>query len=280
MNNLPFISCEADFDESEIVLFGVPFDGTVSNRPGTRFAPNRIRIESDAIETYSPYQNSDLENYKIHDAGDIPIPHGNTKKTLDFIETQMKSILSTNKKPLMIGGEHLITYPAIKALQTKHPNLHVIHFDAHTDLRESLYGETLSHATVMKRVCELLGDNRLFQFGIRSGLKEEFEYSKKHQYIEIAGVSTITQIAQKLHNVPIYISLDVDVLDPSIMPGTGTPEAGGLFYKELLSALLSLKSLHIVGADIVELSPDYDHSGASTAVAATLIRELLLLLAK
>jgi agmatinase len=278
MNDVSFIGCNASFEKSKVVLIGAPFDGTVSNRPGTRFAPNRIRLESDAIETYSPYQDEDIEFKQIHDKGDIEIPHGNTEKVLSGIQKAIEEITIYKKKPLLIGGEHLVSYPAIMALYKRYPDLHIIHFDAHTDLRQTLYGQKYSHATVMRRVTDILGDHRLFQFGIRSGLKEEFEYAKKHQYIEIASANTITSIIEKLQDKPVYISLDIDVLDPSIMPGTGTPEAGGLTYKELLEALLTLKGLKVVGADIVELSPDYDHSNASTAVAATLVRELLLLL--
>ncbi len=278
MNNISFIGCTKKYQESDIVIIGAPFDGTVSNRPGTRFAPNRIRLESDAIETYSPYQDEDIEEKAIHDNGDIEIIPGNTLKTLNIIETNIKKIILDNKKPLIIGGEHLISLPAVKALRQKYHDIHIIHFDAHTDLRDTLYGEKYSHATVMRRITDILGDNRLFQFGIRSGLKEEFHYARKHQYIEIASAKTIDKIIPEIKDKPIYISLDVDVLDPSIMPGTGTPEAGGLTYKELQNALLKLKGLNIVAADIVELSPDYDNSQSSNSVAATLVRELLLLL--
>lgn len=278
MNKPTFLQCNDSYNDSSIVLIGAPFDGTVSNRPGTKFAPNRIRLESWTIETYSPYQKQDLLDLSIHDASDIDIPYGNTEKTMTVIHDAIASLVKDGKTPLMIGGEHLVSYPAIQAVAATYPDLHVVHFDAHTDLRDTFFGEPLSHATVLKRVTDMLGDHRLFQFGIRSGTKEEFDYAHAHQYLELADVKTLPDILPRLQDVPIYITLDVDVLDPAYMPGTGTPEAGGITFKELLQALLHLKGLHIVGADIVELSPDYDTSGSSTAVACTLVREMLFLL--
>lgn len=278
MNN-NFNGCISPYQTSSIVLFGAPYDGTASYRPGSRFAPNRVRLESVGIETYSPYLDKELTEYQIHDAGDTIVNLGNTSRTLDSIYEKAQQFYGDNKKTLMIGGDHLVSYPTIYACLEKYPDLRVIHFDAHTDLRDSFLGEEMSHATVLKKVADELGDNRLFQFGIRSGSKGEFDYAKEHQYIEIAGVKTVSTIIPQIKEYPIYITLDVDVLDPSIMSGTGTPEAGGVTYKELLDALVSLKDLNIVGADIVELAPDYDPSGVSTATTCTLIRELLLLLA-
>jgi len=278
MNNY-FNSCNSKYESSSIILFGAPYDGTTSYRPGTRLAPNRIRLESVGIETYSPYLDKELTDYHIHDAGDTDIFLGSAEKTLNSIYDKAKKMYLDHKKTLMIGGEHLVSYPTIKACMESHPNLRVVHFDAHTDLRDSFLGEDMSHATVLKKVADELGDHRLFQFGVRSGSKVEFEYAKKHQYIEIAGADTLPEILDQLQGYPLYITLDVDVLDPSIMSGTGTPEAGGITYKELLKALLQLKDQNIVGVDIVELAPDYDMSGVSTATACTLIRELLLLMA-
>jgi len=275
-----FNACKSSYENSSIVLFGAPYDGTTSYRPGTRLGPERARLESIGIETYSPYQDKELTDYNVHDAGNTDIALGNVHKTLDYIYQDASKYFKDHKKTLMIGGEHLVSYPTIHACLEQYPNLRVVHFDAHTDLRDSFLGEEMSHATVLKKVADELGDNRLFQFGIRSGAKAEFDYAKNHQYIEIAGVSTLPSILNQLEGYPIYITLDVDVLDPSIMSGTGTPEAGGITYKELLNALLQLKNQNIVGADIVELSPDYDSSGVSTATTCTLIRELLLLMAK
>jgi len=277
MNNIVFIGCDSTLTESKIVLFGAPFDGTTSFRPGTRFAPNVIRMDSDGIETYSPYQEEELETKLVHDIGDALVTFGNTSKTMDDLYNFSKAIVKQDKKLFMIGGEHLVSYAPIKALHEKYNDLRIIHFDAHTDLREDYLGEKLSHATVMKRVSDLLGPNRLYQFGIRSGLQAEFEFAENNHYIEKFTVNNVKNIIKDLKEYPVYISLDLDVLDPSIMSGTGTPEPGGVTFKELLQALLELKDCNIVGADIVELAPHYDQSGVSTAVAAKLVREMLLL---
>ncbi len=277
-NHISFIGCEHPYNDARIVLFGAPFDGTVSFRPGTRFAPSVIRQDSFGLETYSPYLDKDLKDANVHDAGDIDVVFGNTRKTLDRIRDKAKDIVTSNKIPFLIGGEHLVTLGAIEALSERFPNLKVLHFDAHTDLRDSYEDEKLSHATVMRRVYELLGDKSIYQFGIRSGLKEEFLFAKNHLTIEPFTLNTVGDVVKNLNANPIYISLDLDVLDPSTMMGTGTPEPGGVTFKELTHALYQLKGLNIVGCDVVELSPHYDTSGVSTAVAAKLIRELLMIL--
>lgn len=278
MNKLHFIGCDKTYEESKLVIIGAPFDGTVSFKPGTRFAPNQVRLDSDGIETYSPYQDKDIEDISVYDDGDTEVVFGNKIKTLDNIKNKVTNHLKNNKKVLTIGGEHLITLPIIQAYHEFYNDLVILHFDAHTDLREDYLGEELSHATVMKRVHDLLGDQKIFQFGIRSGLKEEFDFAKEHLYIEPFSCNTIKTVIEKIKDKPVYISLDLDVLDPSIMSGTGTQEAGGLSFKELHNALLDLKDLNIIGADIVELSPHLDPSGTSTMVACKLIRELLLLI--
>lgn len=274
-----FIGCEASFEEAAIVLVGAPFDGTTSYRPGTRFAPPQVRIDSYGLETYSPYLDLDLEDFSIGDIGDIDMPFGNTLKALETINTSLDYVCSQNKKALMIGGEHLVTLPAIQVLAQKYPDLHIIHFDAHTDLREEYLGEPLSHATVIRRCHDILGDGRIFQFGIRSGMKEEFQWAKTHTHLNPFDTKTLTDIIPQLAGKPVYLTIDLDVLDPSIFAGTGTPEPGGITMKELLDALQAIKPLHLVGADVVELSPSYDTSGVSNAVACKVIREVALLLA-
>ena len=277
--NQTFIGFDASFEEAQVVLFGAPFDGTTSFRPGTRFAPTSIRPDSYGLETYSPYLDLDLEDYALNDAGDIDVPFGNTVRTLDLIEETAASILASNKKPLMVGGEHLVTLPVIKALVKKYPDLCILHFDAHTDLREDYLGEPLSHACVIRRSWELLGDGRIYQFGIRSGLKSEFEWSKSHTILQHFNMSGLKEVIASLKDKPVYLTIDLDILDPSVFPGTGTPEPGGITMKELLDALILMKNLPLVGADVVELSPHYDVSGISTAAACKVIREVALLLA-
>lgn len=277
-NSHGFIGCESSYDEAEIVIFGAPFDGTTSYRPGTRFAPSAIRSESDGIETYSPYQDKDLEDYAIFDSGDLVLPFGQPSKALALIEKRTKEILEDNKSPLMIGGEHLVTLGVARAIIKKYPDVVFIHFDAHTDLRDDYLGEQLSHATVIRRIWDLVGDGRIYQFGIRSGERSEWQFAKAHTDLTPFTLEGLDEVIESLKGKPIYFTLDLDVLDPSIFPGTGTPEAGGITYKELQLALEKLGALNIVGADMNELSPHYDHSGLSTAVACKVLREMLLMM--
>lgn len=277
-NSHSFIGCESSYDEAGIVIFGAPFDGTTSYRPGTRFAPSAIRSESDGIETYSPYQDKDLEDYAIFDSGDLILPFGQPSKALALIEKRTKEILEDDKRPLMIGGEHLVTLGVARAIIKKYPDVVFIHFDAHTDLREDYLGEQLSHATVIRRIWDLIGDGRIYQFGIRSGERSEWQFAKTHTDLTPFTLEGLDEVIESLKGKPVYFTLDLDVLDPSVFPGTGTPEAGGVTYKELQLALEKLGALNIVGADMNELSPHYDHSGLSTAVACKVLREMLLMM--
>ena len=273
-----FIGCDNEYSESSVVLFGAPFDGTTSFRPGTRFGPSAIRNESIGIETYSPYQDLDLEDIAVFDAGDLEMAFGNPKLALDTIEAFSKKLLKDAKIPFMIGGEHLVTLGSVQAVSERYPDLCIIHFDAHADLREEYMGEKLSHASVMRRIWDLLGDDRIFQFGIRSGEKAEFTWGKNHVHTNKFDFLGLEELVDKLKGRPVYFTLDLDVLDPSIFPGTGTPEAGGVTFNQLLEAIIKLAPLNIVGLDINELSPIYDQSGVSTAVACKLIREILLMI--
>ena len=276
-----FIGCDNEYDESRIVIFGAPFDGTTSYRPGTRFAAAAMRNESTGIETYSPYQDKDLEDYNIFDGGDLEFSFGNPAKVVSKIKEYTAGILKDNKIPAMIGGEHLVTLGAVQAVAEKYNDLHIIHFDAHADLRDDYLGEKLSHATVLRRVWNIVGDNKIFQFGIRSGEKEEFEFAKNHTYMNKFDMKTLDEVIVKLKNKPVYITIDLDVLDSSVFPGTGTPEAGGITFKELINAIMLFQNLeNIVAFDINELSPMLDASGASTACACKVLREMLLAVSK
>lgn len=273
-----FIACDCEYEEAKIVLFGAPFDSTTSFRPGTRFASKAIRSESFGIETYSPYQDKDLEDYNVFDSGDLELRFGSPESALQDIEERTATILEDGKVPLMIGGEHLVTLGAVRAVAKQYPDLHILHFDAHADLREEYLGEPLSHACVLHRVWELVGDDRIYQFGIRSGERQEFLWGKEHVKTQKFNFEGLGEVIKKLKGKPVYFTLDLDVLDPSIFPGTGTPEAGGVSFQELLTAVLQLRELNIVGCDVNELSPVYDPSGVSTAVACKIIREILLVL--
>ncbi|MBC9874992.1 agmatinase [Macrococcoides bohemicum] len=279
-NKHVYMSCEASFEEATTVIYGAPFDGTVSNRPGTRFAADAIRSESYGLETYSPFLNKDLEDVRIMDSGDVDITIGNKVKVLEELEETARTILNAGKLPFMIGGEHLVTLGPMRAVLEKYPDTVLVQLDAHTDLRDDYMGEPLSHATVVRRIHDFIGDNRIYQYGIRSGTKEEFDWSEKHTVLEKFSIDTLKDLPDIIGNAPVYVTIDLDCLDPSIFPGTGTPEPGGLTYKELEPAFKVFEQLNVVAADIVELSPPYDHSGVSNAVAAKVARELMLSITK
>ncbi len=282
-NTLPtnFLGCDSDFDSASIVIFGAPYDGTTTFRPGTRFAPSIMRLDSIGIETYSPYFDDDITDYLINDYGDLDLPFGSPTKALEMISETAQYIFDSGKKPLMIGGEHLVSLPAIQQAIKKYPNLNIIHFDAHTDLREDYLGEALSHSSVIRRAWDILGDNRIWQYGIRSGTREEFYWAKEgHTSMCLHNFDTLDKSINGIGDLPVYLTIDLDVLDPSVFPGTGTPEAGGVSFLELISALKAVSKLNIIGADIVELSPHYDQSGASTAVACKVLREVALAMQK
>ena len=271
---------EDDYEVSDVVVFGAGFDGTTSNRPGTRFASSAMRIESYGLETYSPLLELDLEDYNICDMGDLDLSIGNTDKVLEEIYEGTKEILDDDKFPFMIGGEHLVTLPAFKAVHEKYDDIYVLHFDAHTDLREDYNNNKNSHATVIKRIWDMVGDGRIFQFGIRSGTREEFNFAlkEKHTYMETHTIDSFWKIISTLSGKNVYLTIDLDVLDPSIFPGTGTPEPGGISYRqfEQIFKILKNSNINLVGCDIVELSPDYDDTKVSTVVACKILRELSL----
>ena len=276
-----FLGCDSSFEDADIVVFGAPYDGTTTFRPGTRFAPSIMRMDSIGIETYSPYFDADITDYTVNDLGDLDLPFGSPQKALNMISETVEYIFENGKKPLMIGGEHLVSLPAIEQAAKKYPGLKIIHFDAHTDLREDYLGEPLSHSSVIRRAWDILGDGRIWQFGIRSGTREEFYWSKEgHTSMCLHNFDTLEKAVSEIDSSPVYLTIDLDVLDPSNFPGTGTPEAGGVSFLELINALKAVSKLNIIGADIVELSPHYDHSGASTAVACKVMREVIIAMEK
>ena len=280
--DLSFQSCTSEYQDAKVVIFSAPMDATTSFRPGTRLAGNAIRVDSIGIEWYSPYQDKDLKKFKTCDIGDLDLPIGEVEGALKIIKDTTQQIIKDNKKPMMIGGEHLVSLPVVEALAKKYKDLHIIHFDAHTDLRDEFFGRKLSHATVMRRIFDIVGKGKIFQFGIRSGDASEFKWADQGNItmrrFDLVGVE---EVAKKLINKPVYVTIDIDVLDPAAVPGTGTPEPGGVTYRELIDAILKLRNLkNIVGADIVELAPNLDPSGASTAAAGKTLREMVLLLHK
>ena len=275
-----FIAAESAFEDAKVVLFGAPYDSTTSFRPGTRFGPAAMRSESFGIETYSPYQDRDLEtDALVHDAGDIELPFGAPDRALDMIEAEAERILSAGKLPFLLGGEHLVTLGAVRAVAKRHPGLRIVHFDAHADLREDYLGVRLSHACVLRRCHDILGDGRIWQFGIRSCTRDERQFMRDgHVTTELFADSTLPAAIEAIGpDAPVYLTVDMDVIDPSEFPGTGTQEAGGLKFLQLLDDVRRIcKNLNVVAMDNVELSPGLDHSGRSTALACTFLREELL----
>jgi agmatinase len=275
-----FIGCDAGYEESKIVLFGAPFDSTTSFRPGARFGPSAMRHESFGLETYSLYQDADLTDCNIFDSGDLELCFGSSETALADIEAHADEILNDGKMPLLLGGEHLVTLGAVRAALKKYPDLHIIHFDAHADLRDDYLGAQLSHACVLRRCHDLIGDGRIHQFCIRSGDREEFRFAANHTDMHPFTFDGLEETVEELiaQNVPVYFTIDLDCLDPSAFPGTGTPEAGGVSFLQLLRAIRTVSSARVIAADVNELAPMLDPSGVSTATACKVLRELLLAL--
>ena len=279
INAETFLCCDADLQSADTVLFGAPFDSTTSYRPGTRFGSGAIRRESFGIESYSPYQDKDLEDAAVLDCGDLELCLGDTEKALGQIEDRAREILDAGKRPFMLGGEHLVTLGAFRAVYEKYPEARILHFDAHADLREDYLGAKLSHACVLRRCWELVGDGRIHQFGIRSGDRAEFRFAQRHVLMHRFDLNGLQETVEALRGLPVYFTLDLDVLDPSVFPGTGTPEPGGVDFDALRRAVtLVCHKLNIVGCDVNELSPPYDPSGISTMAACKIVREMLLAL--
>lgn len=265
-----FIGSKEMPEDSRIVILGCPLEQTSSFRGGTKFAPDSIRKASWTIETYSPYMKSDLEHISFTDLGNLELPQGDVFLALELIERAVGEIINNNRKFLIIGGEHLITYPVLKALRSMHENIKIVHFDAHCDLRDHYEGQKLSHATVVKRIKEL-GVTHIYQIGIRSGTKEEF-----HEACIIESPYELKEVINE--NDTLYLTFDIDVLDPSLVPGVTTPEPGGLFFQEIVPYFKVLSEMHVIGADVVELSPDYDTTFVSSICASKVVREIIMIL--
>ena len=277
-----FIGCESSFEEASIVLYGAPFDSTTSFRPGARFGPSAMRHESFGLETYSPYQDKDLMDISVFDSGDLELCFGSSEIALSDIQKRAEEILKAGKFPLLLGGEHLVTLGAVRAAAAKYPDLHIIHFDAHADLRDDYLGAKLSHACVLRRCHEIVGDGHIHQFCIRSGEREEFQFASRHTDFHPFTFEGLEETVRELKEkqVSVYFTIDLDCMDPSVFPGTGTPEAGGVSFLELLKAIRTVSQANLVGADVNELAPMLDTSGVSTATACKVLRELLLAIAK
>jgi agmatinase len=266
-----YLAAESSYAESPDVIVGLPLDITSSFRPGTRFAPQAIRDCSWGLETYSPRLDRDLEDLKICDVGDICLPQGNLEGALETIQGYLATVIGDKKFPILLGGEHLISVPVVKELARHHRNLAVIQLDAHADFRQEYLGDTLSHATVMRRIADILGGENIFQLGIRSGTREEMRAAQA-----LGSLTTVAETLRRAAGRPVYLTVDLDILDPAIAPGVGAPEPGGLTFDECIDLISHLNPLTVKGFDVVELSPPYDPTQQSAMAAAKLVRELIL----
>jgi len=274
-----FIASHPVYREAKAVIFGMPMDYTVSFRPGARFGPARIREVSVGLEEYSPYLDRELSEIKYFDAGDIPLPFGNAARSVEMIGEFVAKLLADGKFPLGLGGEHLVSWPIIREMAKVYPDLLVFHIDAHADLRSEYEGEAMSHATPIRKTLDLLGEGRIYQFGIRSGTREEFQLARqKLHFYPFEVLRPLEQVLPTLAGRPVYVTVDIDVLDPAFAPGTGTAEAGGVTSAELLAAIhaIARSDVRVVGADVVEVAPVYDPTEQTPIVAAKLVREMLL----
>lgn len=278
-----YILSSDDYAASRAVIYGMPMDYTVSFRPGSRFGPARIREVSIGLEEYSPYLDKSLEEMTYFDAGDLLLPFGNAGRSLEIIGEYVRGLLADGKFPFGLGGEHLVSWPVIQEVYAKYPDLALIHIDAHADLREQYEGEPLSHSTPVRKAAALMGGKNIYQFGIRSGSREEFQFGRENiNFYPFEVLEPLKKVLPELAGRPVYLTIDIDVLDPMCAPGTGTAEAGGITSKELLAAIhaMAASELNFVGADIVEVAPAYDPTEQTQIVASKLIREMLLGLVK
>ncbi|NOZ13498.1 MAG: agmatinase [Acidobacteria bacterium] len=267
-----FMGSRKEIEGSRIILRGYPYDGTASYKPGSRFGPMEIRTHSEGIESYSPRFDVDIEEIPFTDTGDLSLPFGAKKRVLHEIEADADGFFDAGVILFGIGGEHLVSYSLIHSAFRKYPDLRVFQFDAHMDLRNDYLGERFSHATVMRRILDFLPEEHFHQFHIRSGTREEWRFSRENGFMKDSLTAVLEGIAA---DIPLYVTIDMDVLDPAVFPGTGTPEPGGLSFDELISELAFFRGKRVVAADFVELAPHIDISGISTITAAKLIREMI-----
>ena len=272
-----FMAASRDPAGCQVGLFGVPYDGTTSFRPGTRFGPAAIREVSQGLETYCPQLDSDLEDLTFVDLGAVEIPFGAPEPVLELVREATATVLNKGLRPLMLGGEHSISSGAVAAVVERHPDLVLVQLDAHADLRDSWLGTRHSHACAMRRCLDVLPSGNLLQLAIRSGTREEFRELQASGR-RIIDAEALRQALNPLHGTPIYLTVDLDWFDPAVLPGTGTPEPGGFRWQDFAAVIDVLKGHQLVAADVVELAPQLDTSGMSAVLAAKVTRSLLLLL--
>ena len=258
-------------------LFGVPYDGTTSFRPGTRFGPAAIREVSQGLETYCPQLDLDLEDLAFADLGAVDIPFGAPEPVVGAVQQATRTVLDLGLKPLMLGGEHSISSGAVAAVAEQHSDLVLVQLDAHADLREEWLGARHSHACAMRRCLEVLPSGDLLQLAIRSGTREEF-IELRSSGRRMDDVHALRDAMAPWTGRPVYLTVDLDWFDPAVLPGTGTPEPGGFLWKDFSAVVDVLREHQLVAADVVELAPQLDTSGVSSVLAAKVTRSLILLM--
>jgi len=280
VSTTPFLAARVE-GPAQVQIVGLPFDVSASFRAGARFAPNTIRELSESIETYSPWQRRDLEALSVVDLGNLAL-----EEPLRLFPDHLKALrdhcarLKAQAFTLFLGGEHTLTLGFLSPAEAADPDFFLLILDAHLDLREAYQGSRYSHASWARRALEWLGPERMLIAGARSGTKEEFALAEARKLL----VNTAEEALERLRalerpNLRLHLSLDIDVLDPSVAPGTGNPEPCGWTVEEVLRLLKGLRDFAVVSADLMEYSPPHDPGGVTGIVAAWLVREMLLALA-
>lgn len=275
----PFITCRPDPAGAAVVIYGIPFEGRVNQRKGAALGPGAIRRASDLLETYVPALGLDLADLALADAGDVFVPDAEPRAALTAIGRDLDGVLDPRQRWVFLGGDHTVTAPIVGAALRRHPDLRVVQFDAHPDLRREFLGESWNYASAMTRVLDHLPPERLYQVGLRTGDREEWLPPRGTRVFPgwtVPVAEAAAQVAADVGPHPLYVTLDIDVLDPTVAPGTGSPEPGGIAVADLLAALRQLGTARIVGLDLVEVSPLWDPSGRTAVTAAAILREAIL----
>jgi agmatinase len=274
----PFIACRASLGDATIALFGIPFEGTVNLRTGADRGPRDLRLASDSIETYSPGLDRDLEDLALADLGDCELGRGSPREQLARARDEVARFWQPGLRPMMLGGDHTATLAVVEVLSAAIPELAVLQLDAHPDLREEFLGERYNYASAMARVMEVVDPSRVYQVGMRTGAREEYQRRPPHLYPAhvVHPVAAVQQLVPQLVGRPLYVTIDVDVLDPAEAPGTGSPEPCGLRASELIDIVRLLQPCRIIGADLVEVAHAHDPSGRTGITAAWILREAIL----
>jgi guanidinobutyrase len=280
----------ADPRELDIALVGVPFDGGTTFRPGARFGPRHIRVQSAMIRPYNPALDvNPFERKRIADFGDLPVNPLSLEDSYKRIEKGIWPILEAGATPVSVGGDHSITLPLLRAAARRHGPLALVQIDAHADTWSNYFGSRHSHGTIIRRGIEegVLAHGAVLQVGIRGQLygRDDFEFSLRNGIAWITaeqfhreGLAAVTPKLKALRRRPCYLTFDIDSVDPAFAPGTGTPQVGGLSSAQALELVRALRGLPLVGADLVEVSPPYDSAELTSLLAANLLYEILCLL--